>query len=315
MRSRALWSFVGPRTNRLAVIAGRVTRTNAAIATAARRLGLRGSVMTAEEACARLVPGDVALARLDVLPALDGVEPGLWALRRLEEHGVRVLNGAGALLMAHDKLMTALRLGAEGIPHPRTAHVDDGADLPGLETPLVVKPRFGSWGRDVFLCRNRRALKRCLGRLRGQPWFRRQGVLVQELVEPRGCDLRIVVAGDEAVGAVERVAAKREWRTNVALGGRRRPVEPPPGARALAVEAARAIGADLVGVDLLPDGRGGHVVLELNGAADFTDEYSLGDEDVFLSAIAAVLDAEQAWPGPGQEETAAIASISTTISR
>jgi [lysine-biosynthesis-protein LysW]--L-2-aminoadipate ligase len=236
-------------------------------------------------------------------------------LRRLEERGVRVLNGAGALLMAHDKLMTALRLGSEGLPHPRTAHVDEGTDLPRLETPLVVKPRFGSWGRDVFLCRNRRALKRCLNRLRAQPWFRRQGVLVQELVEARGQDLRIIVAGDEAVGAVERVAARREWRTNVALGGRRRAVDPPREARELAVEAARAIGADLVGVDLLPDGSGGHVVLELNGAADFTDEYSLEGGDVFLSAVAAVLDAEQAWAQSGQEATAATASISTTMSR
>jgi [lysine-biosynthesis-protein LysW]--L-2-aminoadipate ligase len=180
---------------------------------------------------------------------------------------------------------------------------------------LVVKPRFGSWGKDVFLCRNRRALKRCLGGLRAQMWFRRQGVLVQELVESRGRDLRIIVAGGEAVGAVERVAAKREWRTNVALGGRRRAAEPSLEARALAVEAASAIGADLVGVDLLPDGRGGHVVLELNGAADFTEDYSLAGEDVFLSAVAAALDAEHGWPEPGQEAAAAIASISTTISR
>jgi RimK family alpha-L-glutamate ligase len=308
---------VRPSASTLGVIAGRATATNTGIVAAARRLGLRATIMTADEASMSLLPGDVALARLDVVPALDGVEPGLWALRRLEEHGVRVLNSAGSLLMAHDKLMTALRLGAEGIPHPRTAHVDEGMDLPRFETPVVVKPRFGSWGEDVYLCRNRRALRRCLRRLHRQTWFRRQGALVQELIEADGQDLRIIVAGDEAVGAVERVAAKREWRTNVSLGGRRRPFDPPPEARELAVRAAQAIGADLVGVDLLPDGNGGHVVLELNGAADFTEDYSLDGEDVFLNAVAAVLDAEpsQSWPSADQAPTAAMASISTTISR
>jgi glutathione synthase/RimK-type ligase-like ATP-grasp enzyme len=96
-------------------------------------------------------------------------------------------------------------------------------------------------------------------------------------------DLRIVVAGGSIVGAIERVAAAGEWRTNIALGGRRRPVDPPPFACMLALEAAAAAGADLVGVDLLPDGEGGWVVLELNGAVEFTHEYAL-DRDPFAAA-------------------------------
>ena len=281
---------------RLAVIAGRLTPTNTALARAAERLGIEASVLTADEACKRLGAGDVALARLDVLPALDGVEPGLWDLRLLEQEGVRVLNSAGTLLMAHDKLMTALRLAAEGLPHPRTAHVDDQTGFPELETPVVVKPRFGSWGRDVVLCRNRRTFRRCLRRLGQQPWFRRQGALVQELVEPRGHDLRVIVARGEVVGAVERVAAKGEWRTNVALGGRRRATAPTEAARGLAVAAAGAIGADLVGVDLLPDGEGGYVVLELNGAVDFNEDYALNGQSVFDRAARALM-----WPEHGEE--------------
>lgn len=105
---------------------------------------------------------------------------------------------------------------------------------------------------------------------------------MQQLVPPRGYDLRLVVAADRVVGAVIRVSEDGEWRTNVALGARRLPTTPPPEAKELALAAAHAVGADLAGVDLLLDARGGWTILELNGAVEFTSEYSLG-RDVFAA--------------------------------
>jgi RimK family alpha-L-glutamate ligase len=263
-----------------------LTPTNAALLDAFREAGVEARpTPPAELDVAR--PGDIALGRLDVLPTLAGVEPGLWGLQRAKSRGVLVLNEAGMLLAAHDKLATALRLAAAGVPHPRTAHLDGGSALPRLTPPLVVKPRFGSWGRDVFLCKDAAELTACLASLSGRGWMEQHGVLVQELVAPRGYDLRIIVAAGEVVGAIERVAAEGEWRTNVALGGWRRRTDPPAGARTLAVEAAAAIDGDLVGVDLLPSGSG-WTVLELNGAVDFTGEYSLDGGDVFAE-VARVL--------------------------
>ena len=78
------------------------------------------------------------------------------------------------------------------------------------------------------------------------------------------------------------------WRTNAALGAQVEAVEPPPIAQALALAAARAARADLVGVDLLPTGNG-FVVLELNGAVDFRPVYAPG-RDVFADAVAALLE-------------------------
>ena len=93
--------------------------------------------------------------------------------------------------------------------------------------------------------------------------------------------MRIVVAAERVVGAVFRIAAPGEWRTNIALGGVRRPVDDlPRDACALAVEAARASGAALAGVDLLPNKRDGWTVLEVNGAVEFTREYEASG-DVF----------------------------------
>jgi glutathione synthase/RimK-type ligase-like ATP-grasp enzyme len=89
------------------------------------------------------------------------------------------------------------------------------------------------------------------------------------------------------IGAVRRIAAPGEWRTNVALGARREPVAPPDDACRVALAAAEAIQADLVGVDLLPADAGTWVALELNGAVDFTSAYSI-DDDVFVAAAAAL---------------------------
>jgi RimK family alpha-L-glutamate ligase len=264
----------GPRRPRFALVARSETRTNIRLLDAVAGLGFDAERLPPSAVPGRFRRGDIVLGRIDVLPGLDGVEPGLWALRRLEREPVRVLNAATALLACHDKLATALALASSGLPHPQSARVDDVAAPPPLDFPVVVKPRFGSWGRDVALCDSTDEFHDCLNRYHSRPWFQRHGALVQEFVPSLGRDLRVVVACGRVVGAVERESAPGEWRTNVALGAARRPVKPPAEACLLAVSAATAVGADFVGVDLLPRPGGGWVVLELNGAVDFTDEYS-----------------------------------------
>jgi len=93
--------------------------------------------------------------------------------------------------------------------------------------------------------------------------------------------------GSRAVGAIERVAASGEWRTNVALGASRRPVKPAPDATRLAIAASAAIGADFVGVDLLRVD-GGYVVLELNGAVEFDNAYDINGNDVYMQVAQAL---------------------------
>ena len=272
---------------RVALVAHRQNETNLRLVAAAP-VGVEIEIVPPNRALGRLGPDDAALARLDLLSTLDGIEPGLWEIGRLEADGVEVLNPLRTLLATHDKLQTSRALHAASLPHPRTAHIIAARAITPIEPPVVVKPRFGSWGRDVTLCTSHADLIACLEELSTRPWFRRQGVLVQELIPPLGHDLRLVVAGGQVVGAVRRRAPEGEWRTNVALGAERESTEPPQAAREIAVAAAAAVEGDLVGVDLMPTLDGGRVVIEVNGAVEFTDEYSLG-RDIFAAAIDALL--------------------------
>jgi RimK family alpha-L-glutamate ligase len=267
---------------RFAVVAHRPSDTNERLVAAARSMGLDAARLLPRDALRLLEPGDLALGRLDVLETLDGVEPGLTELERLAGTGVAVLNTATALVAAHDKLLTARALRLAGLPHPRTWLLAEGSPSPAPELPLVLKPRFGSWGRDVVSCETREELEDALAAAARRGWFQEQGALAQELVPPRGWDLRVVVAGDRVIGAARRVAASGEWRTNAALGARVEPADAPPVARTLALAAARAVRADLASVDLLPTGNG-FVVLEVNGAADVRPLYARGD--VYAEAV------------------------------
>jgi RimK family alpha-L-glutamate ligase len=275
-----------------AVVAHRTSETNDALAGAAASLGLPAAVLSPRDALRTLEPGDIALGRLDVREELDGVERGTEELEQLAASGAVLLNPPSALVAAHDKLLTARILRRAGIPHPRTWLIAEGVLSPAPELPVVLKPRFGSWGRDVVLCPTADELDHELVQYSHRPWFAEQGVLAQELVPPLGWDLRIVVAGGRVVGAARRVAAPGEWRTNVALGARSEPAEPPPLARTLALEAAAAIRGDLVGIDLLPLGEG-FVVSEVNGAVDFRPPYALGPGSVFRNAVHELLRVAQ----------------------
>jgi RimK family alpha-L-glutamate ligase len=294
----------------IVIVAEHGSATNRALAAGFRRLGvparrLAGAQLRAAALLGRL-EGAVLLGRADVSRGLDGVGDAFWELRRLEQAGMPVLNGSRALLCCHDKLLTGRRLARAGLPHPQTELLWHAEAAPSFPGPYVVKPRFGSWGADVERCHGRADLRRLLRRLERRAWFRRQGVLVQQYLANEAVDLRLIVAAGQVVGAVERVAAAGEWRTNISRGGHRRPLDPPPDACRLARAAAAAVDADLVGVDLLPLADG-YSLIELNGAVDFTDSY--GDQvfDRAARLLTQPIPATSGSDAAAEPETAAAA--------
>jgi RimK family alpha-L-glutamate ligase len=278
-RERPLGAAVG-------VIAWRAGWCNEEAAQAWREMGVAAYLMSPPQALRRLVRGDVALNRLDVTPDLAGVEPGLADVERLRQEGIRVLNRAHVMAATHDKLETARLLERAAIPQPQTAVVLPGSRALPLSPPLVLKPRFGSWGRDVLRCATDRELAAGLAWVRGRSWFHPHGAIIQEYL-PHDTDLRLVVAAGRVIGAIERRPAPGEWRTNFSLGGSRRPVLPPADAVEVACAAARALDVDLAGVDLIAR-PAGYVVVEVNGAVDFDRLYSLPGRDAYEDAATAL---------------------------
>lgn len=281
-------------TRGIAVFGSAANETSAALVDEWQARGVVCELVDPREA--RRTACEVGLGRLDVRATLDGVEPGLLELFWLARAGTPVLNSAAALLTTHDKLRTAAALGRAGLPYPRTRYVPPRGIRSLLRAPVVLKPRFGSWGRDVRLCATDAELAQTLHEFDSRPWFRRHGVLAQEVVATPGFDLRLLVAGGRVVGAVERHPQVGEWRTNVSVGATRHPASPGSEARDIAVAAAEAVGADLVAVDLIPLPDGEYVVIELNGAADFDESYSPG-RDIYADVADALGLAEMTRGG------------------
>src|SRR3954471_9498851 len=161
---------------RLAIVAHRNSETNEALVAAGASLGIHTMRLTPREALYSLRPGDVALGRLDVRETLDGIEDGLRELDKLPAAATVALSPPAALAATHDKLLTSRALRRAGLPHPHTWLIAEGLPAPVPELPVVLKPRFGSWGRDVTLCRTHHEVETTTRHL-----SREQGVLAQEL--------------------------------------------------------------------------------------------------------------------------------------
>jgi RimK family alpha-L-glutamate ligase len=124
---------------------------------------------------------------------------------------------------------------------------------------VVVKPLFGSEGRGMVRVSDPDTAYRALRALE----LGRYVYYLQEFV-PHGCeDIRAFVVGQQVVAAMVRQG--QTWKTNIAQGARAVPLSPDASLCALAGQAARAVGADYAGVDILAIPGGDYTVIEVNG--------------------------------------------------
>ncbi|WP_307840563.1 RimK family alpha-L-glutamate ligase [Streptomyces sp. G44] len=201
-----------------------------------------------------------------------GYARALYGARALEAAGCVVVNSARATEICGDKYRTSVALRDAGIPTPRTAlALTPEAALPALDAlgyPAVIKPLVGSWGRLVSYLPDAATARTVLDYVAALPGTDAHIVYVQEYVFKPERDIRAVVIGDEAVGAVYRSA--QDWRTNVARGAVTSRCELTGDIAKLAVAAAQSTGADVAGVDLLEGPDGELSVLEVNHGVEFS---------------------------------------------
>ena len=184
------------------------------------------------------------------------------ALHRLENAGVRILNSPSAIERGVDKYYTLTLMEDEGLPVPRTIVTegfDDAMDaFDELGRDVVVKPLFGSEGRGMVRVSDRDTAYRVFRALELGRY-----VYYLQIYVPHGCeDIRVFVVGDTAVAAMMRRG--ETWKTNISNGARAERLRPDKKLADMSVRAAKALGAEYAGVDILPIEGGGYSLIEVN---------------------------------------------------
>ncbi|MFC1800865.1 RimK family alpha-L-glutamate ligase [Nanoarchaeota archaeon] len=168
-----------------------------------------------------------------------------------------------AFTIAHNKLLTHLELQKNRIPSPKTyiSPTQEAAKviLKKINYPIVMKFPEGTQGKGVMFAdsfASASSLLDALGALK-QPF------IIQEFIESGNVDIRAFVVGDKVVAAMMRKAESSERRANIHAGGKGKAVELDRQSTKIAVATAKALGAEICGVDIL-EGPKGPLVLEAN---------------------------------------------------
>lgn len=189
--------------------------------------------------------------------------PLLQGLTALYEKKCYMPIKSSAFSVAHDKLLTQLALQQERIPMPRTyqaATVEAAKSImKGMNFPIIMKFPRGTGGKGVVFAESYASASSVLDALTAL----RQPFIIQEYIETDGTDIRAIVVGDKVVAAMQRRADHSEKRANIHSGGTTAPLELDDYTKKIAVKVARAIKAEVCGVDILM-GAKGPLVIEAN---------------------------------------------------
>ncbi|MDX5333265.1 MAG: 30S ribosomal protein S6--L-glutamate ligase [Gammaproteobacteria bacterium] len=192
---------------------------------------------------------------------------GLAVVRQFEMMGVYSVNESVAIGRSRDKLRAHQLLARAGIGLPVTGFAHSPTDTTALiklvgGAPLVIKLLEGTQGRGVVLAETAKAGESVIDAFRELD----ANFLVQEFVkEAKGADIRCFVIGNRVVAAMMRQAKEGEFRSNLHRGGTATVVKLTPRERATAVKAAKTMGLNVAGVDILR-GKDGPLVLEVNSS-------------------------------------------------
>ncbi|MBP5177647.1 MAG: RimK family alpha-L-glutamate ligase [Clostridia bacterium] len=193
----------------------------------------------------------------------------------LEKTGLRLFNAHRAIEVCDDKMLTLIALSGSGIPVPTTLPgllcYDKAAPVSAealdrvenmLGYPVIVKACHGSLGKQVFKADDRGALERVVEKLKLE-----QYVFEKFITESFGKDIRAIVIGGKVFAAMIR-RSNGDFRSNLNAGGSGEPIEIDEKVKDMCEKAARVLGLDYCGIDVL-FGRDGYVLCEVNSNAFF----------------------------------------------
>lgn len=241
-----------------------------AIAQAAKKKGVEAHLVDARTMALDITSKSTGIPDRVILERCVSHYRNVHATAALESMGHRVVNDFRSAYISSDKLFCSLALARAKIPTPRTflAFTEESAkaSLKQLGYPAVLKPVVGSWGRLAALLKDDDFATAVIeDREFMYPMY--QVYYLQEFVKRPPRDIRSFVVGDQTVAAIYRQSAS-DWRTNTARGGKAIPCPITEELNELSLKSARAVGGEIVGVDLMesPDGM---LVHEVNNTTEF----------------------------------------------
>ncbi|MEZ4818596.1 MAG: RimK family alpha-L-glutamate ligase [Bdellovibrionota bacterium] len=211
-------------------------------------------------------PADVVMPRIGA--SIN--DYALAVITQFEMMGVPVINTSNALFNSKNKLRSIQLMSTTDIAIPKTIFVRRPSELSeGIKRvggfPVMLKLLSGTQGIGVMLAHNMSSIQSTLDTL----WSLGQDILIQECIEESlGRDIRIFVVGDQIVGAMQRQARIGEFRSNIHRGGIGTMIDLTPEYRELALKAAKTIGLEIAGVDMLESNHGPKVI-EVNSSPGF----------------------------------------------
>ncbi len=236
---------------------------------------------------------DIGLEQVDgvivrTMPAgsLEQVIFRMNALARLEAIGIPVINSPRSLEVAIDKYLALALLESVGFHVPETVCCQDHHTamdaFDALGGDVVVKPLFGSEGRGMMRVDDADIARRVFGTL-----AQLNAVIYLQKFVPHNCqDIRLLVVGDEVFGMTRK--NPRDWRTNVSRGGVGQPLQVSSELAEMAHRAAKAVGAAICALDILPAKDGKHFALEVNAVPGWRALSRVNQVDIAAKVLSLV---------------------------
>ena len=248
----------------------------------------RRLVEAGEEAGHDMIVLDYLRCRMDIIPGnpkifykgeiieVDAIIPriaasytfyGAAVVRQFEMAGVQTSNSSLGISQSRNKLRCHQLLSRKGVDMPITGFAHNIRDIDSLlesvgGTPAILKLLEGSQGKGVVLAETRKSAESIIAAFRKLD----ANFLVQEYIEEaQGSDIRALVVGKSVIGAIMRTAAEGEFRANLHQGGKAVVIKLTKEEKELALQATRAVGLKIAGVDLIRSSRG-PLVLEVNSS-------------------------------------------------
>lgn len=234
----------------------------------------------------------------NVLDSFDAIIPrikpsmtfyGCALIRQFDSIGTFIQNGAGAISQSRDKLFSSQLFSKHGIQIPTTGFANSPLETKELiamvnGAPLIIKLLESTQGKGVVLAETNKAAESVINAFKSL----KTNILVQEFIkEADGKDLRCFVIDGKVVASIERVAIKGEFRANIHQGGTARIVKISSEEKKLAIKAAKVLGLDVAGVDLIRSNKG-PLLLEVNSSPGLEGIEKATGKDIAKTMIAAI---------------------------